>query len=407
MDYLYTDWTDVLIKGFAIGGAGVLLNECRKGMKKPLVTDKIEYNATTKKNTIGVVLVNLGTPESCNVPAVRRFLREFLSDERVIDMPPLLRYIVVNCFIAPFRSPESTETYKRVWDQSKLSTNMGSPLLSNGVELLQKVQKDLGDNYSVKLAMRYQSPSIEKALMELKAECAKHIIVIPLFPQYSSSCTGSIQAKVFNILSTWDRIPHLTISSSFLDQPSFSKCWADNARQLVKQDYDHFLFSYHGIPVSQLAKGSKECSPCTTCTTELTERNATCYRAQCYETTRLIATELGLKKESYTTTFQSRLGPTEWLQPYTVDVAEGMPAKGNKKLLVFSPAFVADCLETIDEIGVELKHSFKEKGGEVLDLVPSLNYSDDFASLLGDMVCVDYFYFNSFIRGKPKQQKIK
>eukprot|EP01060_Flectonema_neradi_P031030 TRINITY_DN460_c4_g1_i1.p1 TRINITY_DN460_c4_g1~~TRINITY_DN460_c4_g1_i1.p1 ORF type:complete len:410 (+),score=77.71 TRINITY_DN460_c4_g1_i1:54-1232(+) len=385
MEFAYSSWMDLMVKGAAVGGVGVLLNNCRKGMKKPPVTDKIDFVQDTKRDITGVVLVNLGTPESCDVPSVKRFLKEFLSDERVIDMPPLLRYIIVNCFIAPFRSPESTETYKRVWDQSKLSTNLGSPLLSNGVDLLEKVKQQLGDKYSVKLAMRYQSPSIEKALLELKAECAKHIIVIPLFPQYSSSCTGSIQCKVFDCLRTWDRIPHLTISSSFLDRPAFAKCWADNGRELVKKDYDHFLFSYHGIPVSQLAKGSKECDPCTTCTTELTERNATCYRAQCYETTRLIVKELGLKEGSYSTSFQSRLGPTEWLQPYTVDTAEGMPERGIKKLLVFSPAFVADCLETIDEIGVELKDSFTEKGGEVLDLVPSLNSSDGFATFLTDM----------------------
>ncbi|KAJ9445322.1 Ferrochelatase [Diplonema papillatum] len=378
---------------FGVIGLLMLAGKCRSGMKKPRVTDKVVFDKQTKSGVTGVMLVNLGTPESLSVPAVRRFLSEFLIDERVIDAPAYVRWVLVNCIIAPFRGPGSTEMYGRIWDSELKDSNKGSPIMSHSLNLLRGVKAQLEKKspgkYSVELAMRYQTPSMESALMRLRKQCVDHIIVIPLFPQYSSSCTGSVFAKVFDIMKTWDRMPHLTLSASLLEAPGFVEGFVDNAKDLMKNEYDHYMFSYHGIPEKQITKGSLECrldSPETGCCSKLTERNRGCYRAQCYETSRRIAQHAGIPKEKYTVTFQSRLGPTRWLQPYTDEFADKLPSEGKKRVLVFSPAFVADCLETVDEIGSEIKHGFIEKGGERFDLVPSLNATPIFVKSIADHV---------------------
>ena len=390
-------WTDPRCLA-AVGAALLAGRKLVAGFKKPVPTDgMLEYDADTRPGTTGVLLVNLGTPEGRSVADVRRFLKEFLSDERVIDAPSHCRWMLVNLIIAPFRAKYSAEMYGRIWDPELKDSNMGSPILRHGVELCEKVKQSLGSTnpgkFHVELCMRYQSPSIEDALLKLRRRCVEHIVVVPLFPQYSSACTGSIHQKVFDCMRNWDRIPNLTLSSDLMNVKAFVDTFAKNAEAYMKREYDHYVFSYHGVPEKQILKGSLECQPSscskTGCCSRLTERNRLCYRAACHETSRRIAAAVGITQDDYTTTFQSRLGPTKWLQPYTDETLEACPAQGQKRVLVFSPAFVADCLETIDEIGSELKHQFLEKGGEQMDLVPSLNSEEMFAEGLADLVCTE------------------
>ena len=331
----------------------------------------------------GVLLVNLGTPDSPSTPDVRKYLREFLMDGRVIDFPFIPRWMLVNLIIAPFRSPKSAKIYQQLW------TPEGSPLKIYGMANELQLQKELGENFVVKLAMRYQSPSIENSMKELRAANVSKIIVIPFFPQYASATTGSVYEEVNRVSSTWQTIPEIVQVNNFYAHPLLIKGFVDNAKPLMAANsYDHYIFSYHGIPARHIRKGDHTGNTCVlgTCCGSITEKNQFCYRAQCFETTRRLAAELGLKEDQYTTCFQSRLGREEWIQPYTEDTIKKLAAEGKKKVLAFSPAFVADCLETTIEVGDEYKELFEELGGEHWDLVPSLNDSENWVSLLKDLV---------------------
>jgi ferrochelatase len=333
----------------------------------------------------GVLLINLGTPDNPSTPAVRKYLTEFLNDRRVIDISALGRFFLVNLFIVPFRSSKSAKLYKEIW-----SKETGSPLLHNSKELKTKVQKKLGDNYVVELAMRYQSPDIKTALENLRKQKPNKIIVLPLYPQYASSSTGSTLEKVFDEIKTWEIIPELKLYSNFYNNEDVVNCYVENAKQFNLNNYDHILFSYHGLPERQIKKasahyGDNSCFLGTCCET-ITEKNQYCYRANCFKTTQLIAQKLNLPKEKYTICFQSRLGRSEWIKPYTDQILKERADKGDQKLLAFSPAFVADCLETIYEITEEYNHSFKQYGGEKIDLVPSLNSNDNWVNAIEKMV---------------------
>lgn len=317
----------------------------------------------------GVLLVNLGTPDSTSVPDVRKYLREFLSDKRVIDIPAIPRWMLVNMIIAPFRAPKSAAEYR------KLFTERGSPLKFYTEDLLDPLRKMLGEEYVVEYAMRYQNPSIEKGLQKLMDGQVSAIHVIPLFPQYASATTGSIIDKVMEITKTWQIIPEIKFTSQFLENDLFLEVIAKNGKKwMEKTTYDHFLFSYHGLPERQIRKGSvgDQCK-LGTCCNSFHEKNRFCYRAQCFQTTRLAAEKLGLSEDQYTVCFQSRLGRDPWIKPYTEDVLNELAKAGKKKVLAFSPAFVSDCLETTIEVGQEYKHKFEEAGGEQWDLVESLN----------------------------------
>lgn len=334
------------------------------------------------KRITGVVIVNQGTTDSPATSDVRKYLRQFLMDGRIIDIPVIPRFLLVNGIIAPFRAPKSAKEYKKLW------IDRGSPLKAYGEDVRDMLQESLGDHYKVVLGMRYQSPSIDEALHELKSLNVERIIVIPLFPQYASATTGSVSAKVNEIVSKWQIIPSITHINQFLEHPKFIEAWVENGKAMLeKKDYDHIIFSYHGVPERHIRKGSvgNQCQ-LGSCCEAFHERNRYCYRAQCFHTTRLLAKALGLKKDEYTTTFQSRLGKDPWVQPYTDKVLEELPAKGIKKVLAFSPAFIADCLETTLEVGEEFKEEFLEAGGEVWDLVPSLNDSPTWVACLEDLV---------------------
>ncbi|OKL41167.1 ferrochelatase [Pontibacter flavimaris] len=338
----------------------------------------------SKKATgkIGVLLVNLGTPDTPNTPDVRKYLREFLLDKRVIDIPAVQRYALINGIIAPFRAPKSAKVYKQLW------TDRGSPLLYHGLDLQQKLQQALGNTYHVAFGMRYQSPSIQSALDELREQSVDRIIVVPLFPQYASASTGSVQDKVMEIVKDWWVIPSISFISSFCDDPGFIKAFAElGKKHMAQDDYDHVIFSYHGLPERQVLKGSdKGYCQLGACCNSYNKRNKYCYRASCFVTSRLLAAELGLREDQYTVTFQSRLLKDPWLQPYTDEVLKTLPGKGIKKVLAYSPAFVADCLETTIEVGEEFKEMFEHAGGEKWQLVESLNSSDSWVEALKEIV---------------------
>lgn len=331
----------------------------------------------------GILLVNLGTPDSPAVSDVKKYLDQFLMDERVIDIPAFNRTLLVKGIIVPFRSPKTAKLYKEIWGEN------GSPLFYYSKLQAKMLQQRLGDSYHVELAMRYQSPSIASALANLKAGLVESIQVIPMFPQYASASTGSVMQLVMELVSKWPTVPPISFINSFHDNELMIKVFAENARKHNPENYDHVLFSFHGLPERQLLKCDHTGSYClksSDCCQKLNDTNKYCYSAQGHDTARLIAKELNISKENYTVCFQSRLGKEPWVQPYTTDILKKLAAEGKKKLLVFSPAFVADCLETLYEITVEYHEEFRALGGEHVQLVESLNDSPVFIEALAGMI---------------------
>ncbi len=332
----------------------------------------------------GVLLVNLGTPDSPETKDVRKYLDEFLMDPRVIDVNPVLRTFLVKGLIVPFRSPKSAKLYKEIWDDKT-----GSPLLHYSKLQHQLLADRLGDEYQVELAMRYQSPSIESALDRLKISLVESIQVIALFPQYASASTGSVYEKVMNIVGKWQTIPALSFVNSFHDNEGMIQTFADNGQRYQPETYDHVLFSFHGLPQRQLIKcdhTGNYCLKVDGCCDTLNDTNKFCYSAQSHHTAKLIAEKLNIPKEKYTICFQSRLGSDPWVQPYTSEVVAKLANEGKKRLLVFCPAFVADCLETVYEVTEEYGTEFKALGGEHVQLVESLNDSPKWIDALEEMV---------------------
>jgi ferrochelatase len=327
-------------------------------------------------NKKGILIVNLGTPDSFKKKDVKKYLIEFLTDKRVIDYSFLLRNFLVRFLIIPLRLNRVVKLYENLWLKE------GSPLMYHGLNLLAKVKEKLGDEYSVELAMRYQNPSIKIGLEKLKQQKVSSITVLPLFPQYASATSGSVAEKVIKEISNWNVIPELKIIQAFYIHPKFIKAFAENGKKfLAENKYDHILFSYHGIPERHLRNAGKDFNKCNfpDCASNCSQgkdENMYCYRSSCYETSYLIAKELGLKEDEYSICFQSRLGKEPWLEPYSEEVSAELPKNGKKKVLAFSPAFVADCLETTSEVGEEYKEIFMHNGGEQWDLVESLNSSD-------------------------------
>lgn len=330
----------------------------------------------------GVLLVNLGTPNSPSRGDVYVYLRQFLTDPRVIDIPWLSRQLLVNGIIAPFRSGPSSKLYQELW------TPEGSPIKIYGEKVAAGVQNLLGDEYVVELGMRYQNPSIESALKKLLAQQVSEITVFPMFPHYASASTGSVHEEVMRIVSKEQVIPNLRFINSYYDLAPMIEIFADHARQFDIASYDHILFSYHGLPQRQMIKANScnHCLQSADCCQTISIKNQFCYSAQCHGTTKALASVLNLRPEQYTTSFQSRLGKDPWIQPYTIEVLEKLAHSGAKRLLVFSAAFVADCLETIVEISSEYQDEFVKMGGEKVDLVPSLNDDPRWIKVIADMV---------------------
>ncbi len=318
-------------------------------------------------NRTAVLLVNVGTPDEPKVSAVRRYLFQFLNDRRVIDLPLIPQKLLVNLIIVPFRAPKSTKLYEMLW------TTEGSPLIVNAEKNRVKLQKELGDDYEVFTAMRYQNPSLKKALHQVRDQRFGKMIVIPVFPHYASSTTGSIAQFVAQEMAGWTVIPELKIISQFYDHPQFINAFAERIRSYKPESWDHIIFSFHGLPNRQVDKIHPEVkSTICTCETAMPEHGKYCYKATCYETVRLLAAALQLKREEYSVSFQSRL-TKNWLKPFTDELLIEKAKEGTKRVLVVAPAFVADCLETSVEIGIEYQELFAKHGGEKVQLVESLN----------------------------------
>jgi len=331
-----------------------------------------------KKTT--VLLINLGTPDSPSVRDVRSYLSEFLNDPRVIDIPWLLRKVLVNLIIVPFRAPKSAKIYQKLW------TKRGSPIIFHGEKVQGLLQEKLGPEYTVELAMRYKNPAISDVLERVRKSNPDRILVVPLFPQYASASTGSALQEVMDVVRNWWVIPEISMISQYWDHPGFIRALVARGKEYDWHKYDHVLFSYHGLPERQVNKvyDSGVCQD-RDCEGEITEENKYCYKAACYGTTRLLAHGLGIPSENYTVCFQSRLDK-KWLKPFSDQVIVEQAKKGARKLLVFSPAFVADCLETTVEIGDEYQLLFEQNGGEKVQLVESLNDHPLWIEALADLV---------------------
>lgn len=337
-----------------------------------------------------VLLIQLGTPDSPKTSDVRKYLSEFLNDPRVIDLPWLARKFLVNAIIVPFRAPKSAKIYKALWAYGKGE----SPLLTHTKNVQKKLQSrlsstDANNNGSVDvyMAMRYQNPSMIKVMEEMRSKVYEHVIVLPLFPQYASASNGSAIAHAMKLMAKWWATPEISIVNQFWNNEGYIDSIVERAKAFNLKDYDHILFSYHGLPqrhVDKIYEGAEVCAD-SPCETEINEKNSLCYKATSYATTRLIAKKLGLQESDYTVCFQSRLDKN-WLNPFTDKIVEEKAKQGAKKLLVFSPAFVADCLETVVEISDEYQAIFKAHGGEKIQLVPSSNDHERFIDGLEEIV---------------------
>ncbi len=333
---------------------------------------------------VGVLLLQLGTPSSPTTRDVRRYLSEFLSDPRVMDVPTPVRWLLLNAVILPFRPRKSAELYRKIW------TENGSPLLVHTEALASDVQSKLGDRYIVEVAMRYGSPTIADALDRLVARDVADIRVLPLFPQYASSAGGSASAHTMELLADRWNVPPVSFLPEFYDEPGYISAIVEVAEPRLDQFRpDHILFSYHGLPERQVKKADTtgiHCLVSAGCCDTTGPVNRHCYRAQCFATTRLVAAGLDLSPDSYATAFQSRLAGTPWITPQTDRVLQGLHDSGIRRLTVFTNSFVADCLETLEEIGIRLRNQWKELGGEDLLLIPCVNETPTWVDTVVAMV---------------------
>lgn len=343
--------------------------------------------STAPEGPKGVLLVNLGTPDAPEPGPVRRYLREFLWDPRVIDIPWLARFLLLNLIILPFRPKKSAAAYASIWSHDGLK---GSPLLAHSKALQEKVQAILGPEYVVSLGMRYGNPSLLSAVNELEKAGATSFTCLPLFPQYSSAATGSAMEEVMRVVMGRWNVPGIHLLGAFYQDPRFLDAFAEVSKpQLDAFQPDFVVLSYHGVPERHMQKSDptgQHCLKSANCCVRIVPANRFCYRAQCYATTRGLVERLGLEVGTFETTFQSRLGRTPWIKPYTDEFLPELAKKGVRRVAVLCPAFVADCLETIEEIGDRARADWKAVGGEELTLVTSLNSHDVWAKAVADMV---------------------
>lgn len=316
----------------------------------------------------GVLLVNLGSPDTTAVKDVRRYLREFLMDGCVLDIPRWQRFLVVNCLILPFRPAKTAEAYRKIW------TSEGSPLVVSSRHLCAAMRERLP--CPVALAMRYQNPPMEQGIQELLAQGVDRILVAPLYPQYALSSTATVVDRARELLAELSPRTELRTLAPFYEDPLYLDALAQSAAPYLERDYDHLLFSFHGLPERHLRKTDPTGSHCLwtpDCCEGNHQAHLTCYRAQAFKAVSGFVRRRNLPAGKFSVAFQSRLGRDPWLKPYTDFVLEELPRKGVRKLLVMCPAFVADCLETLEEIGIRGRDSFVGAGGRELTLIPCLN----------------------------------
>jgi ferrochelatase len=319
----------------------------------------------------GVLLVNLGTPDAPTPAAVRRYLKEFLGDPRVIDLPGPLRWLLLRAVILPFRPRRSAHAYAQIF------TERGSPLRLYTDALAAKLQRALGESHVVAVGMRYGSPLLRDALGALRAAALSRIVVVPLFPQYASASTGTALEAVYAIAGESLTVPHLAIVPPYFDHPAFIEAVAAVARPLLAaSDPDHVVMSYHGLPERQIRASDPTGSHCLMrgdCCERIAAANAMCYRAQCVATSRALAHALDLDPDRYTIAFQSRLGRAAWIGPATDKIIPELAANGHRRLAVICPSFVSDCLETLEEIGLRARDQWRGTGGTDFTLIPCVN----------------------------------
>lgn len=330
--------------------------------------------------TRAIVLVNVGTPDKPGIPEVRKYLHEFLNDPMVIDLPWIVRKILVNGIIIPFRVRKSTALYKRLW------TPQGSPLKFYLEGLTKQLQQMMTANCTVYSAMRYGNPSLRYVLNRVYATGAKEIIVIPLFPQYADSTTGTVIKEVEDTVKDLDEKPLLHFMKQFYNHPAFIRAFASKIREQNPAAFDHILFSYHGLPVSHVQKihPGQSVTSCH-CESSMPSHGKQCYKATCYETSRILANSIGLSHDKWSVGFQSRL-TKNWLSPFTDELLVHYASRGVKRILVVAPSFVADCLETVVEIGEDYRQLFLRHGGDELVLAESLNASESWTKSLAEMI---------------------
>ena len=330
----------------------------------------------------GVLLVNLGSPESPTAKDVKPYLDEFLMDKYVIDVPFLLRALLVRGIILQTRPKKSAEAYAKIW------TSEGSPLIVLSKKMHQKVQKMV--DIPVALAMRYGTMTIQKGLQELKDKGVTEVMLMPLYPQHAMASTTTIVVLAEELRQKF--FPEMTFTNvpAFYNKPDYIQALANSMKKHLEGfDYDHLLFSYHGIPKRHIRKTDVTKSHCTidgSCCNTPSPAHEFCYRHQCYETTKQVVKLLGIPEGKYSQTFQSRLAGDKWLTPYTDVEINKMPEQGIKKLAVVTPAFVADCLETLEEIAMEANHQFKEHGGEEFFAIPCMNDEDEWCGVVANWI---------------------
>ena len=327
----------------------------------------------------GVLLVNLGSPDSPSPKDVKKYLREFLMDERVIDTNIIMRNILVKGIILNTRPKKSAEAYQKIWWKE------GSPLIVFSENFHKKVQKKA--SIPVELGMRYGSGNIQEGYEKLHAQGVTEVLLVPLYPHYAMSSFETVVEKAFEVQRKFFPGLKTEVLPAFYNEPDYIKVMSSNIEEHLKGfDYDHILFSYHGIPERHILKSDTTKTHCKldgSCCDTASKAHATCYRHQCFETTKEIVKTLGLKEGTYSNSFQSRLGRDPWLKPYTDFEFERLPKEeGKKKLAVITPAFVSDCLETLEEIAMEGEHQFKEGGGETYKHIPCLNENEDWVDTM-------------------------
>ena len=319
-------------------------------------------------NSVGILLVNLGTPDNTKTSSVRRYLRQFLSDPRVIEVPKVIWWFVLNLFILPFRPSKSAEAYKEIW------TKEGSPLLLYSEEITKKIQKsfnerELKNDFHVELAMSYGKPSIENSLNKLRKKNVRRILLLPMYPQYSSTTTGSVFENVTKVLSKQRWIPEFRHINQYHDNKAYIETISESIKEFWKSNgtSDRLLFSFHGLPKKMLLEGDP-------------------YHCQCYKTARLVSEKLELSENDWFVSFQSRLGPTKWLEPYTDETLKSWGEKKSGVVDVICPGFSVDCLETLEEIAMENAEYYEEAGGKKLRYIPALNSQQKHISFLINLI---------------------
>jgi len=330
-----------------------------------------------------VLLVNLGSPDSTSVPDVRRYLREFLGDERVLDLPGPLRWALLEGIILRTRPKKSAHAYSQVW------TEEGSPLLVTSRKVQAKLADRLGAGTPVYLAMRYGNPAIADVLGRIRSDGIEEVLLFPQYPHYAMSSWETVVVKVFEEAARVAPGLRLTTVQPFYQDADYIEALHAVTAPYLEQPFDHLLFSYHGVPERHMRKADSSCAHCLKvpdCCTTPSPVHATCYRSQIFATTRALVTRAGLSEDRYSVSFQSRLAGEPWLSPYTDHMLEELPKKGVKKLLIICPAFLADCLETIEEISMTGRQTFLDAGGDSFIQVPCLNDQEPFIDFLANRV---------------------